>query len=292
MPTKKTKPDNKPDNLSSQPVRIFDVARPGTLQPAGSSARPVIVTNRTIMQDPMVVQKPAVNAPVAEAEPQALAAPKLVITPLEEISAAPAAEAMGLNGRDGQDIDADGVVDHTVGRDHAVPQKIDTVALATAAFSGTTPAETSHVGKSTDTAAAVSVADTPSAKKPASAGSRPTTDLPASADTKSTPDVAPSPDSQSDQLPMDADPSPVAAIDRDAAKLEADARAQDEIDTLVEQKSYFLPINAVEKRRSKHVFIFGLILIILLALLWIDLALDAGFIMIDGIRPITHFFSN
>jgi hypothetical protein len=80
--------------------------------------------------------------------------------------------------------------------------------------------------------------------------------------------------------------------DKEAALLEADAKAQDELDTLVGQKTYFLPINAVEQRRSRHVLIFGIILILILAVAWLNIALDAGFVDIPGVRPLTHLFSN
>ena len=85
---------------------------------------------------------------------------------------------------------------------------------------------------------------------------------------------------------------PETALDKETTKLEADARAQDEIDTLVIQKVFALPINSVEKRRSKHVFIGGIVLIVVLALAWVNIALDAGFIEIAGLKPLTHLFQN
>lgn len=63
------------------------------------------------------------------------------------------------------------------------------------------------------------------------------------------------------------------------------------VDKLIESKKYFLPINSVEKRRSKRVVAFGILLSLLLIVAWIDIALDAGLIEINGIKPVTHFFS-
>jgi hypothetical protein len=82
-----------------------------------------------------------------------------------------------------------------------------------------------------------------------------------------------------------------------AEKSEQDAQAEqakhdEEIQKLVDSKQYVLPINAVEKRKSKHFVIFGVILAIFLAVAWADVALDAGLVDIGGVKPVTHFFSN
>ena len=75
---------------------------------------------------------------------------------------------------------------------------------------------------------------------------------------------------------------------------ETDARtAQDaHIQKIIDSKKYFLPINAVEQRKSKRFVALGVFLALVLALAWVDIALDAGLIHIDGIKPATHFFSN
>lgn len=87
-----------------------------------------------------------------------------------------------------------------------------------------------------------------------------------------------------------AKPKPV-----DASKAEAEAKAaaehQQKIDKLVESRQYFLPINAVQKRRTRHHVLLGLVLIVLLGLAWVDVSLDAGIFKISGIHPLTHFFS-
>ncbi|HVX24486.1 MAG TPA: hypothetical protein VG992_04065, partial [Candidatus Saccharimonadales bacterium] len=82
---------------------------------------------------------------------------------------------------------------------------------------------------------------------------------------------------------------PDAAVAAEAAKqAEHDAAMQ----KLVDSKQYFLPINAVEKRKSKHFVIFGVFLALVLAAAWVDIALDAGIITISHIKPVTHLFSN
>ena len=64
------------------------------------------------------------------------------------------------------------------------------------------------------------------------------------------------------------------------------------VQELIESRRYELPINAVEKRKAKHFVILGILLAVILALVWADIALDAGLIRIDGVKPVTHFFSN
>lgn len=76
------------------------------------------------------------------------------------------------------------------------------------------------------------------------------------------------------------------------AEAEAKAKHDAAIQKLVDSKQYFLPINAVEKRRTKHFVILGVLLSILLLLAWGDIALDAGLIQVSGVKPVTHFFSN
>ena len=93
----------------------------------------------------------------------------------------------------------------------------------------------------------------------------------------------------------DGDDEPSAAEQTEqqlAAEAEADAKHDAEIQKLVEAKQYFLPVNAVEKRRSQRVVILGIVLSVVLALAWADIALDAGLIQIGGVKPVTHFFSN
>ncbi len=73
----------------------------------------------------------------------------------------------------------------------------------------------------------------------------------------------------------------------DAEKAKADAALQ----KLADSKQYFLPINTLEKRRSKRFVAFGIVLSLLMIIAWANIALDAGLITIDGVKPLTNFFS-
>ncbi len=64
------------------------------------------------------------------------------------------------------------------------------------------------------------------------------------------------------------------------------------VQKLIDSGQYVLPINAVEKRKAKHFVLLGVFLAILLALAWGDIAADAGLVHVNGIQPVTHFFSN
>ena len=79
--------------------------------------------------------------------------------------------------------------------------------------------------------------------------------------------------------------------DDETAALEAAAKKQEAIETLVENHKYVLPIDSAERRRSRIVSILGVLLIVILGLLLLDLMLDAGFISIPGVEPVTSFFS-
>lgn len=102
-------------------------------------------------------------------------------------------------------------------------------------------------------------------------------------------------DAPKDGLKTD-QPSPAAAekakqIDEEAEQakqVEHDAEIQEMIDS----KKYFLPIKTVEQRKSARFVALGIVLALLLIVAWADVALDAGLIQIDGIKPVTHLFSS
>jgi hypothetical protein len=70
-----------------------------------------------------------------------------------------------------------------------------------------------------------------------------------------------------------------------------EAKRTAEIQKLIESKKYVLPINSVEKRRTKRFMALGILLCLLLAAAWVDISLDAGLIHINGLKAVTHFFS-
>lgn len=239
MPTKKDKTE-----ISAIRTPIFDVAKPGTLAPADATTRPVIVTNRTIMHDPMMV-KPATDKIRSAREATAVMAPVSLASADETNSKEPTTVISPFYTQDDK---------------------------------GKVPADQPSVKSNVqDEVEKSDVVEAAQPGKPSDAVISP---------------VAPSSSQNIQSIDMPANDPEVTRQDKEAAELEASAKAQDEIDTLIAEKTYFLPINSVELRRTQHVAVFGTLIIILLALAWLNVALDAGFITIPGIAPVTHFFSN
>lgn len=80
-------------------------------------------------------------------------------------------------------------------------------------------------------------------------------------------------------------------VDVDNA-IAAEVAREADVAKLVESGKYYLPINTVEKRRAKRFVALGIVLILLLVAAWGVVALDAGLIVVDGVKSPTHFFSN
>jgi hypothetical protein len=66
---------------------------------------------------------------------------------------------------------------------------------------------------------------------------------------------------------------------------------QQQIQKLVENQRYFLPIQTVKQRASRRALLIGLPLIIILAVAWYDVALDAGLLTNSYNLPHTSFFT-
>jgi hypothetical protein len=173
--------------------------------------------------------------------------------------------------------------------------------------------DVAHPGKSapSDNSKSVIVRSRPLLKDPMMADNKPPTDAAAHdgpAETKPLqpaakpnlkPPAAPSPETEKPTEPEESPPPPDQSPtpkDNDAQQAEAEAaeqaKRQAAIDKLAASKQYYLPINSVEKRRSKRFVIFGVLLSLLLIVAWADIALDAGLIHLGNVKAPTHFFSN
>jgi hypothetical protein len=228
--------------------KVFDIAKPGK-GTTSATARPVIVTNRPIMQDPMV----AATAPnlIDTKEPlPSPAATKITIQPLSETEKP---EDIDIKKKDEKP---------------ATPDPVATEAVAEVA-SKDEP---------------VTDAPTDEAKSEENNNDTESSETNESADDDAT--------EGSDGTVSDT-PAELSGKDaKEAAALEAAAKQQEEIDKITESRDYFLPINTVERRRTKVMTVLGVILIALLGLLLINLLMDVGYLNINGIEPVTHFFSS
>jgi len=222
----------------AKPVRISDVAKPGKTAPSASS-KPIIVTNRPVLRDPMTVE----NTSGDKASSTTLPLSHLKIAPLS---------------------------------DEAKSQLTDDKAAA--------DTKTEKAADNAEPAPEPASADPETDSKPEPEAATES----APAETATTDE----PDKESDLTTDDEPTKPVPSNQKaEADQAAADQRAK-ELEDLVESRKFYLPINQVEKRRAKRYAWAGILLIILLAVAWADIAADAGIITIPGVKPLTHFFSN
>ena len=81
------------------------------------------------------------------------------------------------------------------------------------------------------------------------------------------------------------------SVDQAVAAEKSAQERQSMLAEMIEKEQYFLPINAAKQRRSRRVAVIGLVVIIVLAAAWYDVALDAGLIPNSFNIPHTSFFS-
>ena len=99
----------------------------------------------------------------------------------------------------------------------------------------------------------------------------------------------PKTDSESQSAPPEAK-SEAAKMRRQLQQEEENRAHIEKINQLVESERYFLPINMKEKRYNQRVILIGVLICIVLAVVWLDVALDAGIINNSLHLPHTHFF--
>ncbi len=237
---------------------IVDVAHPGKSLPSDSS-RSIIVSNRPIIQDP----------DVKDSEPQT---DSVVGAPLLDLAANEHQETELTPSQKKITIDPPNHDKEEVGEPITVTVKA--------------PQAADSIPEPTTVATETPKADKPVAEPVKKA--EPTTAKPAKEATQPAAAAAPVKESAED-TPADDDEAPDTLPQKDEKQLAADAAQAAKVEGLIKRQVYVLPINAVERRRSKHVVVGGLVLIVLLAFAWLDLAADAGFIHVPYL-PLTHFF--
>lgn len=206
--------------------RIIDVTEPGKSAPAANS-KSVIVSNRPIMKDPMVVKEDQKLDDKDSKKITGRTSGKTVIQPLS----ASKTEAESNKPKLDKDKTIAELAEEAADRDRAKKAK-------------TEPEEALLTG-----------------------ANQPEVDA-------------------EDGKPADPTPKKTDVIEAEKVKHDASVQA------LVESKQYFLPINAVEQRKSKRFIVLGIVFSLLLVAAWANIALDAGLIQIDGVKPLTRFFSN
>lgn len=248
---------------NKKPKPIMDVAHPNRSAPSGNS-KSVIVGHGPMMKDPMVVEVSDGAADKSEAVSDVPSTKSPALT-------APILKSAGEKQIKPLEQAATSAEDVTEVVEAATPEPV--VEAKEKSKTETAEAEpepkTEAKGEKPE-----EVAD--EATEPEADSSEP--------DDANTDSGKPATDKSDKVEPTDPD----AKTETEKAKQEADAALQ----KLIESKKYFLPINALEKRRSKQFVALGIFLSLILIIAWADIALDAGLLHINNIKPITHFFSS
>ncbi len=101
---------------------------------------------------------------------------------------------------------------------------------------------------------------------------------------------APASKAPEEETPVNDTPSDASLKRQELKQEEVDKEHLKKLDQLVESERYFLPINMREKRQNRRVILIGVLICIVLAIVWVDVALDAGLISNSLHLPHTHFF--
>jgi hypothetical protein len=267
---------------------IDDVAKPGTSAPSDTSR--AIITHRPMIKDPMVVHDGAA-ADESEEKPEKQ---PLMGGGKAETKLTPLGESEDTKEADNEAAETEPAADEDKGTNDKPAEK---------------PAEKPQEEAKPDVATEEAAEET--SEEPASGKDQAESDKPSKPDPEEAEAGAGGPDAADhneerdkpddatpDEKPDEAEENSEAAdkSKKSGPDEEAEAAKQAEADAkirkLVDSKKYFLPINAVEQRRSARIAAVGAVLAIILAVAWVDVALDAGLIHLGNIKPVTHLFSN
>jgi len=106
------------------------------------------------------------------------------------------------------------------------------------------------------------------------------------------------PEPTSEESAQDAPADPPSQRDNEAAATAAEAAEaaarqarEAELEQLISSGKYAVPVNSADRKRTEHTSIALTIFVVLLALLLVDLMLDANIIELIQKLPHTHFFT-
>jgi len=234
-------------------IKIDDVKRPDKVAPS-STSRPVIVTNRpTMKNDPMVTGSGDEAKPEEAAETLPMThGPKIIAPVSPDLLAGP-------DESEEEPKDTGKKAGEEKGEDEERPQ------------------------------VSASVDDQPEPKEELS--ERP--------EDKVEP-ASPSPEHEEKETEPAVSEIKLTGIERDpeaavtaeeAAEAEAKAQREQEIESIIASGKYAVPINAVQRRRSRTATTLLFILAIVLAVVLADVVADVGLVHVPSSVPHTHFFS-
>lgn len=257
--------------------KIIDIQHPSKTSPS-STSKSVIVTNRPIMKDPMVVDddSPAeekTTAPVYKSGGEAVIKPLSEQTDKPETKEEPASDE-----NKSKEVSDD--------KNKTISQ------LAEEATKKEQVVDEPEEAKVEDKEDKSDETDKPAIKATLT-------------DEKSEPIVT---EDKAEESKEDKKPEDVPSLTKDDSEKEDSAKTEDpkaleeakedkelkkrkaEVAKLSESHKYYLPITTVENRNNRRAVVIGVIVSILLILAWINIALDAGLISLGGVKAFTNFF--
>jgi hypothetical protein len=302
--------------------KIVDVKSDG--DGATGTSRPVIVTNRPIMKDPMMAEVSQLTGGTLDDSPATVAADD---APKEPVSGPPElkvpAKKLAIKITD----EAETADDKSDTPPTPAPTKKKVVIKPLS--EPTTDKPATKASKKAPTIAELALPDaeevpdvTVEPAKPEDGAEQPATDsnTPAGAD-KESPAAASESDNEKPAEEVSAEPSvddevvtgvqpgrsfdetvsttPDAEAPPEPEEVELDARGKpkskpkktseltSEQQKAIEKGEYFLPITTAETRRMRREIVLATLLIIVLIVVWLDIMLDAGIISIGGVNAFT-----
>ncbi len=94
-----------------------------------------------------------------------------------------------------------------------------------------------------------------------------------------------------DDEPANKGEKPNPETEKAIAEAAAAAKREREVEDLIDSKHFYVPINAVARKREVKHSAFMTVIVLLLAIVLIDLMLDSGLIFLAEKIPHTHFFT-
>lgn len=247
----------------------MDIARPGESAPS-SSARPIVVSHKPMIEDPMMRTEPS---SVPGAPPMTKSGAKLTTRKA----------TIALKPLDAEEKDAEtdeGSAQHKPLVHHpgtvVTPEQATPDTPKAPSESGQTPAPDEQEQEPKD--------DT--AQEPTKQDAVTDTDKAADEQTTAAADEQPQDAGIVDELAKQA-----AAKRKQAEEDKNDKVKHDQVNSLIESKTYNVPIGQITKRRHTITFVIMLILVVLVGLIAINFAIDAGMIKTD-IKPLTDLIKN
>jgi hypothetical protein len=299
-------------------TKVFDVAKPGKSEPTATS-KPVIVTHRPVLQDPMVV-----NIEVKDNEVRPLASPsevrrKVQISPLHDVDGndiVPGAPEV-VKTKEAK-VDSDSANDlvlnlppeitgekpqaATANEDVTSAPEVPAEIVETRDKPAKPTEETNSEPEALDPTESESEKDKDKETKLEEVETKETPDDPPSDFSATTNSVEseslaePSVKANDDTSEFGLMPEPAVGdeggVNPDAAKQKADEEAQklaDEQAKIIDSGVYYLPIDAVAHRRAARQTMIGLVLVLLFGALLFLAALDAEIITINGLPAPTDY---